>query len=287
MEFRLLGPLEVVDAGRDVAITAGKRRALLTLLLLHRNAVVPADRLIEELWSGRPPPTAAKSLQVHVSQLRKELVAAAGTDEAALLTRAGGYVLEVPHDSVDIARFEDAVAAGEHALADGRPADAAARLRDALDLWRGPIGDDLPDTPALRAWAAELTERKLTAEDDLAEARLQLADHAGLVATLRRRLAANPHRERTAELLIRALHTTGDRNAALGAYQSFRAQLVDDLGIEPSSQLQTIHVELLRDDGATDGERARGGARSGQAMTRIRHKPGNRRRALSHEPSAR
>jgi DNA-binding SARP family transcriptional activator len=100
VEFRLLGPLEVVDAGREVAIGGHRRRALLAVLLLHRNEVVPADRLIDELWEGRPPATAAKGLQVHVSQLRKELASVAGPNGTALLTRASGYVLEVPPEAV-------------------------------------------------------------------------------------------------------------------------------------------------------------------------------------------
>src|SRR3954449_3876056 len=106
MEFRLLGPLEVRDGEALVAVGGGKRRSLLALLLLHPAEVVPAERLIEELWAGRPPPTAAKSLQVHVSQLRKELLPAMGRNGTALMTRSSGYVLEVPPENVDVACFE-------------------------------------------------------------------------------------------------------------------------------------------------------------------------------------
>jgi len=126
MEFRLLGPLEVLDAGQQVAVGGHKRRALLALLLLHRNEVVPAERLIDELWDGRPPTTAAKGLQVQISQLRKELARVSDPNGAALLTRASGYVLQVPPETVDIDRFERALADGERARA---PADPRRRSR--------------------------------------------------------------------------------------------------------------------------------------------------------------
>src|SRR5215216_794016 len=137
MEFRLLGPLEVLDAGQQVAVGGHKRRALLALLLLHRNEVGPAERLIDELWDGRPPTTAAKGLQVQISQLRKELARVSDPNGAALLTRASGYVLQVAPETVDIDRFERALADGERARAAGRPEKALAHLSEALELWRG------------------------------------------------------------------------------------------------------------------------------------------------------
>jgi DNA-binding SARP family transcriptional activator len=247
MEFRLLGPLEVLDAGRDVSITTGKRRALLTLLLLNRNAVVPADRLIEELWAGRPPPTAAKSLQVHVSQLRKELVAGAGTNGAALLTRAGGYVLEVPHDSVDIARFEDAVAVGEHALADGRPADAAARLRAALDLWRGPPLVDFTYDAFAQDEIARLEELRLVALEQRIDADLALGRHRGVVAELEALVAAHPLRERLRGQLMLALYRCGRKADALETYRYGREHSVEELGLEPGPELRELEGRILAD----------------------------------------
>jgi DNA-binding SARP family transcriptional activator len=118
VEFRLLGPLEVSEAGSELIVSGYKRRALLALLLLRRNEVIPADRLIEELWSGQPPPTAAKGLQVHVSQLRNELLSGAECNGTALLTRAGGYVLQMDPEALDIVRFEGLLAAGERAGAE-------------------------------------------------------------------------------------------------------------------------------------------------------------------------
>jgi DNA-binding SARP family transcriptional activator len=201
----LLGPLEVLQAGREVPVGAGKRRALLALLLVHRDEVVPAERLIDELWSGRPPPTASKSLQVQVSQLRKDLASAAGANGGLLLTRAGGYVLAVGPESVDIARFERAVAEGQASLADGRPADAAARLRDALALWRGPALVDFAYESFAQDEIARLDELRIAALQDRIEADLELGRHQQLVAELESLIAVHPLREPLRAQLMLAL----------------------------------------------------------------------------------
>src|ERR687888_2335927 len=128
MDFRLLGPLEVWDRGRPVALGGSKQRALLAILLLHANEVVSRDRLIDELWGSAPPETAATALQVHVSQLRKVL----GRD--AIVTRSPGYMVSVGPGALDLDRFEELAAAAR----DQDAAAAAAALREALALWRGP-----------------------------------------------------------------------------------------------------------------------------------------------------
>src|SRR3954466_8662377 len=128
MEFRLLGPLEVVERDRVLVLGGGRQRALFAMLLLHANEVVPADRLIEELWGQAPPATAGKIVQVYVSRLRKEL------EDGRLVTRSPGYLLRVDRSELDLARFEQLVA--EAGRAD--PRTAALKLRQALALWRGP-----------------------------------------------------------------------------------------------------------------------------------------------------
>jgi DNA-binding SARP family transcriptional activator len=130
MEFRILGPLEVWDEGGEVAIGGPKPRALLAVLLLHPNEVVPADRLIDELWGEDSPEDAAAALRVNVSRLRKALA------QDVLTTRAPGYVVRVEPDELDLHRFERLVDEGRGLLARGLAADAAERLRDALSLWR-------------------------------------------------------------------------------------------------------------------------------------------------------
>jgi DNA-binding SARP family transcriptional activator len=134
MYFQLLGPLEVSDHARPVALGGGKRRVVLALLLLHPNEVVPAERLIDALWGERPPATSAKALQVHISQLRRDLHGAG--NGGMLKTRSGGYLLQLGQDDLDVHRFERALAEGGQALSAGDPLRAAARLRSGLALWR-------------------------------------------------------------------------------------------------------------------------------------------------------
>jgi DNA-binding SARP family transcriptional activator/DNA-binding beta-propeller fold protein YncE len=247
LEFRLLGPLEVTAGGREIAVGAGKRRALLALLLLHRNSVVPAERLIEELWDGRPPPTASKSLQVQVSQLRKELASPAGANGSLLLTRAGGYVLEVDPDSIDIARFERTVAEGQEALADGRPADTAARMREALALWRGPALVDFAYEAFAQDEIARLDELRLAALEDRIEADLALGRHHQVVAELESLTAAHPLRERLRAQLMLALYRCGRKADALDAYRDGRRRSVEELGLEPGPALRELEARILED----------------------------------------
>src|SRR2546427_6863328 len=135
MDFRILGPLEVLDEERVLDVGGGKQRSVLVLLLLHANEVVSSDRLIDELWPAEPPPSAAKIIQAHVSRLRKALD---GVGEAILLTRGPGYLLRVAPGQLDRDRFRGLLEEGRAALAAGDPDKAAATLRTALALWRGP-----------------------------------------------------------------------------------------------------------------------------------------------------
>src|SRR6188472_2906470 len=158
MEFRLLGPLEVTDGGGVVRLGAGRQRALLVLLLLHRNEPVSSDRLIDALWGEAPPPTAAKVLQNYVGRLRRALDDREGK---RLQTRARTYVLQVHDAELDVERFERLVDEGGDALASERPADAAARLREALALWHGPALADVAYEAFAQPEIARLEERHL------------------------------------------------------------------------------------------------------------------------------
>jgi DNA-binding SARP family transcriptional activator len=196
--FYLLGPVKVADQPSDSVISRKRvARALLATLLHHANQHVSTDRIADCVWSD-PPASAHANLRTQITALRRALSDCSGGLGDRLTTRRGGpgdraaYQLTAEPDEVDATVFTKLADHGHEQLIRQHPSEAIETLRAALHLWRGPIGEDLPDTPILRAWAAELTERRLTAGDDLAEARLQVADHTGLVATLRRRLAANP-----------------------------------------------------------------------------------------------
>ena len=238
MEFRILGPLEALDQGRPLQLGGPKQRALLALLLLHLNEAVAADRLIDELWDGHPPRTAAKSLQVYVSALRKLL------PSGTLLTRPAGYELRLDADGLDLARFEAFVASARGAP----PAVAAEKLRAALSLWRGPALADFRYEAWAQAEIARLEESRLAAVEDRIEAELALGNHGTLVGELEALLAGNPLRERLRAQQMLALYRSGRQADALGAYQAARGALVETLGIEPSRQLRELHQAILRQD---------------------------------------
>ena len=188
MEFRILGPLEAVESGRSVALGATKQRALLAALLVHANEVVSIDRLIDELWGERPPAKAAKSVQVYVSQLRKIL------GDGRLETRGHGYLLHIEPGALDAERFQNLLAEGREALADGEPKLAAEALRTALALWRGPALSDVAYEPFAQAEIARLEELRLAALEERIEsgprARSPRRPRAGVGGSRTRRAAA-------------------------------------------------------------------------------------------------
>ena len=231
-EFRLLGPLEAVVDGRPVQLAAAKPRALLALLLLNRNRVVPSERLIDELWEDEPPARATKTLQVYVSQLRKEL----GPDR--LVTQQPGYLLRVAEGELDLERFEQLVAQARKRLADGDAAGARDELRAALDLWRGP-----PEGPAAR-----LEELRLAAHEDWLQAALESGEAAGAIPELEELVRSQPLRERPRELLMLALYRAGRQADALELFRRTRELFVDELGIEPGPGLRELEQAMLRQD---------------------------------------
>jgi DNA-binding SARP family transcriptional activator len=246
MLFRLLGPFEVVDGDTVVDIAGGKRRSLLALLLLHRNQVVPADRLIEELWAGRPPPTAAKSLQVHVSHLRKDLATRNGAGAHDLLiTRGGGYALRIDDDGVDVHRFEQLLTDGQVALARGDPARARAKLAEALALWRGPALADFSYEAFAQSEIARLEEQRMLALEGRIAADLDLRRHSEVVAELEALVRAHPLREALRGQLMLALYRCGRHAEALEVYRTGRRRLLDELGLEPGPGLKELEQAIL------------------------------------------
>ena len=247
MDFRILGPLEVVDDGRPVALGGARQRALLAILLLRRGKLVPAARLVEELYGTEPPATAAKSLQAHVSRLRKAMRPADRVE-----SRAGGYALRLEPGELDADRFETKHQAGRDALAEGRPQDAAAALADALALWRGPPLADLQYEEFAQGELAKLEELRLSCIEDRFDAELALGRSARVVADLEPLLSAHPFRERLRSQLILSLYRSGRQSEALEAYQSARTALIEGLGIEPGRALRDLHLAILRQDAALD-----------------------------------
>ena len=213
MKFRILGPLEVWDEGGEVALGGPKPRALLAVLLLHANDVVPADRLIDELWGEHPPQSADKTLHVHVSRLRKAL------PQDVLTTRAPGYLIRVEPDDLDLHQFERLVNEARGLRARGLTADAAERLRQALSLWRGPALADFAYESFAQTAIARLEEIRLAAVELRIEADLALGRHDQLIAELEALVAEQPLRERLQGFLMTALYRSGRQAEALEVYR--------------------------------------------------------------------
>jgi DNA-binding SARP family transcriptional activator len=243
IEFRVLGPLEVLVEGRALELKRRKQRSLLALLLLNTGEVVSTDKLIEELWAGEPPKAAVGSLQNLVSALRKQL------GGETVETQAPGYRLAVDSDRVDLHRFERLVATA------GETEDARRRtdlLREALALWRGPALADLAFEQFAQIPIARLEERRTAAREDLIAAELDLGRHAQLVGELEALVTEHPLRERLRGQLMLALYRAGRQAEALEAYRQARETLVDELGIDPSLELQQLEQAILRHDQELD-----------------------------------
>jgi DNA-binding SARP family transcriptional activator len=246
VEFRILGPLEVVVDGTADAPRAAKERALLGLLLMVSNRVVSAERLVEDLWEGDPPDTAKAGLRVYVSRLRKFLITL-GLDDR-LVTRVPGYLLVVHPGELDAARFEALVARGRAALDAGDPEGAAATFRQAEALWRGAALPEVCDAPLARAEASRLDEERLSVLEERVDADLAAGRHVALVAELEAMTSAHPLRERLWAARIVALYRSGRQADALRAYQELRGHLVDELGIAPSSALVALDAAVIAQD---------------------------------------
>ena len=246
IEFRILGPLEVEDEGRLVPLGGSKQRAVLAILLLHCGEVVSVDRLVDELWGERPPDTATKTVQVYVSRLRKEL----GQDR--LLTRGGGYLLDIEPDQLDAERFQRLTAEGGAALERGDARSASELLRQALELWRGPPLANLAYEPFAQSHIARLEERRLVALENRIEADLALGHHAELIPELETLVREHPARERLRAQLILALYRSGRQTDALASYRDARRALVAEFGLEPSRELQELERAILAQDRAID-----------------------------------
>jgi YVTN family beta-propeller protein len=265
MRFAVLGPLSVsLDSG-TVSLGGRKQRTLLAVLLLHANAVVPRDDLLDALWGERRPPSASDSLDTYVYRLRKQL----GSDR--LLRERSGYRLRVARGELDADRFEELVANARGAVDAGDHRHASALLTEALGLWRGPAWADHLDNPAVLADADRLEERRLNALESRLEAELSCGGGAELVSELEQLVGRQPLRERLLAALMLALYRAGRQADALEVFQAARRRLLDELGLELGPELHELQRRILQHD------RTLGAARRFPALSG----PGSRRRLAS------
>jgi DNA-binding SARP family transcriptional activator len=245
-DFRILGPLEASDEAGPLLLGGQKQRAVLALLLLEPGRVVSTDRLIDALWGEQPPRTATTSLQNFISQLRKTL------GPEVLETKPPGYRLRIRPGELDVDRFRVLVESARGAAAGER----AEKLRHALALWRGPALADLAYEPFAQPHIAHFEELRLATLEERVEADLDTGAHGELVGELEGLVEEFPLRERLRGQYMLALYRSGRQAEALQTYQEGRRLLVEQLGIDPSRELQQLHGAILRQDAALQAPHA-------------------------------
>ncbi|MDT0612743.1 AfsR/SARP family transcriptional regulator [Streptomyces lancefieldiae] len=257
MKIKVLGALNAEFNGIPVVPTAGKPRQLLALLALYPGRVVPVPTLMEEIWGMDLPQSSLTTLQTYILQLRRLLGTAMGPDvpgsaKDVLATRYGGYLLQIPAEAVDAFAFERLVAEGRQAFEKGEDERAAAVLREALDLWEGPALVDVRVGPVLRIEALRLEQSRLVAQERRIDADLRLGRHVELIAELTDLIARHPQHEGLHSQAMVALYRSGRQAAALEVHRRLRQRLIEELGVEPSPQLQRLHQAMLAVDPRLD-----------------------------------
>ncbi|MFJ8659107.1 BTAD domain-containing putative transcriptional regulator [Streptomyces sp. NPDC093795] len=248
MRFAVLGETAVrTEDGTPVRVPELKVRALLAALLVDAGRPVAAYRLVDCLWGDEPPGNPLRALQAKVSQLRRALEEAEPGGRELVVTRAPGYLLDVPEGALDAHRFARLAAQARDAA---DPRARAELLGEALGLWRGPAFADFAEEPFVRGAADRLEEERLAVRETLAEARLEAGEHGVLVGELAELVARHPLRERLRGVQLRALYRAGRQSEALAGYEELRTLLADELGVDPSPELAALHTAMLRQDPA-------------------------------------
>ncbi|WP_158848712.1 AfsR/SARP family transcriptional regulator [Saccharothrix deserti] len=247
MQFRMLGPLEVQSAGRQVRINAAKQRTVVAMLLVNAGREVPVDALVTEVWGQDPPRSAVPNLRTYVMKLRALLSADAVGVEQVLTTRSG-YLLRADPDDIDLHRFESTLGRARKAIADAELDAAETAFESALALWRGEAAQDVALGPSLRDVVDRLAEQHAEAVEDYADIKIAMGDHVAAIERLRGLVDRYPLRERAYGQLMSALYRRGDVNAALLMYRKARKMLIEELGVEPGPDLSSLHQAILRRD---------------------------------------
>lgn len=242
MEYRILGPLEVESNRGDLPVRSARQQIVLVMLLLEANRVVSLSRLVEAVWDDSPPTTARSQVQICVSALRKRIADAGDPD--AIVTRAPGYLIRVPGAALDLKRFESHIASARVAVSQQRTEDALRDLQAALSLWRGPVATDL-DSKVIQAAAVRLNENRLAVLEDSIELELELGRHHDVVGELHELVARYPLRDRLRAQHMLALYRSGRQAEALESYRVARQLLNDELGLDPSAALRSLHAAIL------------------------------------------
>lgn len=239
-QFRLLGPMEVRLETSAVVLRAGKHRALLAALLLRPNRVVPVTELVEHVWGDTPPARTRGTVQTYVMRLRAAL-----GDPSLIQTAADGYRMRVDPLAVDAHLFADAAARGRAAVSSNDLVTARKAFAEALELWRGPVLSDVPSETLYAEHAPRLTELLMTVHEQRIDVELALGNHADLVPELFGLTRDHPLRERFCAQLMLALYRSSRQAEALEAFRQLDRTLDEQLGIDPSPELRSLHQAIL------------------------------------------
>ena len=257
MRLEVLGRLQAWRDDTLLSLGPVQQRVVLAVLAVHANRPVGREQLIDAVWGAAAPAYAVNLLQKHVSGLRRVLepVRSARAPSQLLTWTDSGYLLSLPPGSVDLEVFDQEVAAARAARAVGDLPAAARALHAALRLWRGPAFDGL-FSPFLDAERDRLAERRIGVLEERIEVDLAVGHDHELVAELRQLVAQHPLRERLRELLMLALYRSGRQAEALAAFREAQKYLAEELGVEPTAQLQQLHMRILATDPTLAGPTA-------------------------------
>jgi DNA-binding SARP family transcriptional activator len=245
----LLGPLEVAANGEIVEIGSARQRIVLSMLLLHANQVVPLERLVDAVWADAPPPTAKSQVQTCISALRRQLAGAGSS--CSIVTRTVGYLILVPDEAVDVGKFECLAARGRAAAGEQRAAVAAADLRAALALWRGPAAGGV-ESALVQDAATWLNEKRVSMLEECLELELALGLHHDLAGELSELVRQYPLRERLRAQHMLALYRSGRQAEALESFREARQLFLDELGLDPGEELRALERAMLASDPALE-----------------------------------
>lgn len=257
MDVKMLGPVSVTQNGHSIVPTACKPRQVLALLAVHADRLVTVRTLMEEIWGESAPRSAATTLQTYILHLRRLLALALEDDpyreaKDVLVTRPGGYLLEVAPGEVDVVEFDALAAAGRRAFSDTDYNGASELLGRALSLWRGPALVDVSSGRVLELEVLSLEEARMAVLERRIEADLRLGRHTELISELRVLAARHPMNERIQMQLMLAFYRSGNAWRALEAFHTLRRILNKELGLEPSPQVRQLQQAILRADPTLD-----------------------------------
>ncbi len=257
MQIKVLGPVEARVNGRSVTPTAAKPRQILALLALNSGQVVSVPTLVEELWGDWPPRSARTTLQTYILQLRKligDALSSSGGSGAkeVLVTRYGGYLLDVPPESVDVHEFERLARAGQQAYDVEDYTGASRLLRQALEMWRGTAAVDVRPGMPLGIEVVRLEEARLSALETRIDAELRMGKHKVLLSELSVLSVQNPMNENLCAQYMISLFRAGRQWQALDAFKALHNTLNRELGVEPSSRLRMLQHAILTSDPRLD-----------------------------------